>query len=190
MHFGMTGQLHYFKSTKKEPEHTRLLFYFDSGYQFAYDCQRLLGEVDIYDDPQQLINTKDLGPDALRLDFEAFQKKMDGRRGAIKTTLMNQQILAGIGNVYSDEILFQARLYPKTSVNELDGKTLRNIYQTMRDVLNTAIDCDAEPDQLPASYLIPHRESGAQCPHCEGKVEQIKFSGRHAYYCPHCQKET
>lgn len=187
LHFGMTGRLAYFKDMQQEPEHDRLLFYFDNGYHLAYDCQRLLGEVDVVDEPQQLVQAKELGPDALSLDFEGFQRRLEGRRGAIKTTLMNQEILAGIGNVYSDEILFQARIHPKTPVNEMDTEARRTVFETMHKVLKTAIDCKADPDQLPDSYIIPHRESGAECPSCGGKVEQIEFSGRNAYFCPVCQ---
>jgi formamidopyrimidine-DNA glycosylase len=185
----MTGKPHYFKSMEKEPNHDRLLFHFANGYHLAYDCQRLLGEVDVVDEPQQLITAKGLGPDALSLNFEDFQARLDGRRGAIKTTLMNQQVLAGIGNVYSDEILFQARLHPKTSVNELDVDWRRTVFEAMRDVLNTAIDCQADPAKFPDSYIIPQREPDAACPNCGGPVKQITFSGRHAYYCPACQRK-
>jgi formamidopyrimidine-DNA glycosylase len=190
MHFGMTGQLKYFKSMEQEPDHDRLLFHFANGYHLAYDCQRLFGAVDVVDTPQQLIEDKELGPDALSLDSEGFRACLEGRRGAIKTALMNQHILAGIGNVYSDEILFQARLHPKTPVSELDSDALRTVFEAMRDVLKTAIDCKADPKQFPASYLIPQREAGAACPGCNGSVKQISFSGRNAYYCPACQRKS
>lgn len=189
LHFGMTGKLHYFKSMQQEPDHDRLLFHFANGYHLAYDCQCLFGEVDVIDDLQQLIQSKELGPDALALSFEDFQSRLDGRRSAIKTALMNQQILAGIGNVYSDEILFQARLHPKTTVNNLNTDWLRNVFDFMQTVLNTAIDSQADPAQFPDSYLIPKREPGASCPGCDGSVQQIEFSGRNAYYCPSCQRK-
>lgn len=189
LHFGMTGQLRYFESPDQEPDHDRLLFHFANGHYLAYDCQRLLGEVDMIDEPRQLIEAKELGPDALSLDFEGFQACLAARRGAIKTSLMNQQILAGIGNVYSDEILFQARLHPKTKVNELDPGARHAVFEALHDVLTTAIDCQADPNQFPASYIIPRRESGAPCPDCEGTIQQITFSGRNAYYCPACQRK-
>ncbi len=190
MHFGVTGRLKYFKSLGEEPEYDRLLFHFTNGYRLAYDCQRLFGEVNVVDTPQQLIDDKELGPDALALDFEGFQTQLDGRRGALKTALMNQQILAGIGNVYSDEILFRARLHPKTPVNELDTSLLHAVFEALCDVLTTAIDFKADPDRFPASYLIPHRHPGAPCPRCGGKVEQLTIAGRHAYYCPACQSRS
>jgi formamidopyrimidine-DNA glycosylase len=188
LHFGMTGRLSYFKSMEDDPEHDRLLFTFANDYHLAYDCQRLFGEVDVVDEPQQLIDAKELGPDALSLSLEEYKNCLEGRRGAIKTTLMNQKILAGIGNVYSDEILFQARLHPKTPVNELKSAVLTTVFEAMQNVLKTAIDCKADPGQFPDSYIIPHREPGANCPYCDGAVEQITFSGRNAYYCPSCQR--
>lgn len=189
LHFGMTGRLAYFKAPDQEPEHDRLLFHLANGYKLAYDCQRLLGEIDIVESPDQLIAEKDLGPDALALSVDDFTQLLADRRGAIKTRLMNQSILAGIGNVYSDEILFQARLHPKTPANDLPPETFKKLYGALRDVLQTAIDCQADPGELPDSYLIPHREPGGKCPACGGEVEQITISGRNAYYCPECQQK-
>lgn len=188
LHFGMTGELKYFKKENQAPVHTRVLFHFDNGYHLAYDCQRLLGEVDITDDLENYIKERELGPDALSLDFDSFKARLENRRGMIKSALMNQEIIAGIGNVYSDEILFQARLHPKTKVSDLDKDTLKTLFDAMRDVLQTAIDCQADPDQFPASFLIPHRSKDDDCPQDGGEVTQIKVSGRNAYYCPDCQK--
>ncbi|MEJ2375499.1 MAG: zinc finger domain-containing protein, partial [Pseudolabrys sp.] len=101
-------------------------------------------------------------------------------------------LIAGIGNVYSDEILFQARLHPQTQVEDLDDTQVGNLYRVMRRVLQTAIKKGAGSEQLferaPASYLLRHRESGAKCPRCGGKVKTMKAGGRTAYYCPKCQK--
>ncbi len=108
----------------------------------------------------------------------------------IKSTLMNLSIMAGIGNVYSDEILFQARVHPKTKVNQLDEKTLREIYDQMHAVLDMAIEHQAIPDDFPANYITPVRgQEDAQCPGCGGKLQRIAVSGRNGYYCPTCQKK-
>lgn len=187
LHFGMTGGLQYFKNPERDPLHDRLLISFDNGYHLAFDCQRMLGSVGLVDSPEELIERKDLGPDALELDRPAFHERLQGRRGMVKPALMNQRIIAGIGNVYSDEILFQARYHPKTAVKDLNTTALDALFDAMREVLQTAIDCRADPDRFPDSYLLPHRGEGGPCPVCGGEIEKVKVSGRGTYYCPACQ---
>lgn len=140
-------------------------------------------------DVDAFIRGKGLGPDVLGDDFDfvAFKGALSGRRAMVKTTLMNQEIMAGIGNVYSDEILFQARLHPRVNIDDLDQETLHTLFRKLKSVLHTAIEHDANPDEFPSSFLTPHRQEGDPCPACEGQVERVKVSGRSAYYCPSCQ---
>lgn len=189
LHFGMTGNLKYFMDIDEEPEYDRLLIRFTNGYHLAYESMRKLGEVEIIEDPAQFVEEKGLGPDALSPDFDlaAFKEVLAGRRGMAKSTLMNQRIVAGIGNVYSDEILFQAGVHPRTNFNQLGEKALEEIYCAMNHVLQTAIEHQAIPDDFPESYVIPHRHGDGKCPRCEADLERVKVSGRSAYYCPHCQ---
>jgi hypothetical protein len=116
MHFGMTGGLRYFKGMAKDTPYERLLVSFSNGYLLAYDCQRKFGKIGLVRDPEAYLNDHDLGPDALDddFDFKAFRQALRGRRATVKSALMNQQCIAGIGNVYSDEILFQAKIRPDT----------------------------------------------------------------------------
>src|SRR5215210_5136164 len=74
-----------------------------------------------------------------------FRERLEGTRGGVRATLMNQKILAGIGNIYSDEIIFQARLHPKTSLAHLDGPSLEGLHKEIRRVLETAIEREADP---------------------------------------------
>jgi len=189
LHFGMTGFLKYFKNPGKEPSHSRLVVHFSNGYHLAYDCQRKLGGIHLVRDLEPFISEKELGPDALeeQFDCDAFKRRLSGISGALKSALMNQKVLAGIGNVYSDEILFQAGLNPKVKAKTLDKKTLRNLYKKMREVLNTAIQCHASPEKFPPHYLIPHRKDGT-CPKCGTELAHEKVSGRTASFCPRCQK--
>lgn len=106
---------------------------------------------------------------------------------------MDQSQLAGIGNIYSDEILFQARLHPRTRVEKLSDKQIDELYRTMRRVLTTAIKkgtgSEVLLEQLPPRYLLRHREAGGRCPRCGGKVQTLEAGGRTAYYCPKCQRQ-
>jgi formamidopyrimidine-DNA glycosylase len=187
LHFGMTGGLKHYKDAGEEPTHARVLFYFTNGHHLAFDDQRLFGKVDLIEDPDDFIQEKKLGLDPLDLDFPAFRERLAGRRGEIKATLMNQRIFAGIGNIYSDEILFQVCLHPKKSVGRLDGDTIHELYEQTRRVLHAGIEHGANPEDLPDSYLLPHRQEGAACPRGNGEIQKTRAAGRTAYYCPACQ---
>ncbi len=190
MHFGMTGRLKYFKNPDTDPEYDQLRINFSDGYHLAYVSPRKLGEVSLVEDVDEFLKEQQLGPDALDADFDwaAFEEAFAGRRGMLKPALMNQHIMAGVGNVYSDEIMFQMRLHPRTQISALDSDTLKEVYQTMHRVLEMAIDRQANPNRFPDDYLIPHREMDADCPDCGGKVDRVQVSGRSAYYCPSCQR--
>jgi formamidopyrimidine-DNA glycosylase len=104
---------------------------------------------------------------------------------------MDQTLIAGIGNIYADEILFQARLHPKTPVTSLDDRQGAELFSQIKQVLKTAIECGAGAEQflgrLPDHYLLPHREKDGKCPRCGGPIASLKAAGRTSYYCPRCQ---
>lgn len=189
LHFGMTGNLKYFKSLEQEPEYDRVLFDFTNGYHLAYISQRKIGEIELVDSPQALIEEKNLGPDARDLDLETFKQILSDRRGMIKSAFMDQHLIAGIGNVYSDEILFQVGVHPRAQVQDLSEETVERLYQAMDRVLETAIERQAQPDRLPDSWIITHRHGDGRCPLCGSELKQAKVSSRTAYYCPHHQPE-
>lgn len=190
LHFGMTGYLEYFKEGE-EPDHTRMLLAFENGYHLAYVCMRKFGELGLVEDAETFFAERDLGPDAAsdELDLARFRELLDGRRGMAKSTLMNQSILAGIGNVYSDEICFQAGIHPATPVADLSKEEIEALYEAMRAVLETTIERQADPEQLPEVYLSRHRDPDASCPRCGTQIATRRISGRRAYFCPRCQPE-
>jgi formamidopyrimidine-DNA glycosylase len=183
-HFGMTGFFKYFKDKTEQPPHSRIMFHFDNGYHLAYDNQRMLGEVEVVDDAGDYIRENDLGEDALDLSYTRFVNLIMGRRGAVKTTLMNQNLIAGIGNIYSDEILFQSGIHPKTKIKDLDDDQIQELFRQMQSVLNTAIEKKADPEKFPEDYLIPHRNEDDTCPKCGGHIKKIKVNNRGTYFCP------
>ena len=187
MHFGMTGSLAYFKNPDDEPSHSRLLFAFENGYHLAFDDARMFGKVDLIAGPEDYVRERELGPDLLELDAVSFREHLRGTTGGIKATLMNQKMLAGIGNLYSDEILFQACIHPSTRVAQLDDPTLENLHKETLRVLNTAIEREAYPQELPDSFLLSHRQEGARCPRGNGQIQKLQAAGRTAYFCPTCQ---
>jgi formamidopyrimidine-DNA glycosylase len=188
LHFGMSGRLDYFRDRADIPDYTRCLFTFENGFHLAYVAPRKLGRIALIDSPQALVEHRELGGDALATSVAEFRKLASAHRGSVKSWLMNQRIMAGIGNVYSDEILFQACVHPRQPIGDLDAKALERLHRAMRSVLNSAIDAGAEPDRMPATFLLPHREHGGRCPCCHTRLATVRVGGRTAWYCPRCQR--
>lgn len=188
MHFGMTGSLQYVPAAASPGPDVRVLFDFVHGNRLAYYDPRLLGRMNLVDDPASYVAQRGLGPDALDLELKRadFEAALRGAKGIIKSALMDQARIAGIGNLYSDEILYHAHVHPKTAVASLDDAAWRRLYEATRTVLKEAIARGAEPERLPGDYLLRHRRSGDDCP-CGGQVEKAVIAGRSAYFCPRCQ---
>lgn len=187
LHFGMTGALRYFADEDPEPAFDRVRIDFVNGRHLGYYNRRMIGRVELIADAEDDIAARALGPDALDLDFKTFRERLGHSRGVVKSVLMDQAVIAGIGNIYADEILFQARLHPQTRMAALDDATIRQIHKAMRSVLKKAIAKGAEPDRLPKDFLIPRREAGEKCPSCGGKIARVSIGGRSTYFCPRCQ---
>lgn len=185
MHFGMTGYLHYFH--QHSSKHVRMLITFKNGYHLAFDDARKFGKLGITKDPDKFVKMKKLGPDALKVDFKNFKNLFKGRKGMIKPLLMNQQVIAGIGNLYADEILYQSRVHPMTPANHLDEEKWEMIFYEMKRVLKKAIECNDKIQALPSNYILSHREINGKCPDGQD-LEIIKVGGRTTYLCPDKQK--
>jgi formamidopyrimidine-DNA glycosylase len=190
LHFGMTGSLRYFKDEENAPPHTRVLFIFARDYRLAFDDQRKFGEVGLVKNVDEFLKKRVLGPDALDVDLAEFKKMFTKHRGAVKSILMNQQSIAGIGNIYADEILFRARMHPATEIADLDDKALAKFFRAMRNILEKAIETKADVNRMPKSWLLPHRGKGGKCPRCRRELKSSKIGGRTAWFCPHCQRRA
>jgi len=189
LHFGMTGYLEYGGRDEPLPEHTRVEFVLTGEKRLAYVCQRMLGQVSFTEDWEEFVAQHELGPDALGLDTEVFRSRLEQKRSALKSALMDQNAIAGIGNVYSDEILFHHRLHPQTEPGQLTDEDWRSLHRTTQQVLEQAIEHRADPAGMPNSWLVPHRtESDPRCPACGDALNKKKVSGRTALFCPKCQK--
>ncbi|MGC9384050.1 MAG: Fpg/Nei family DNA glycosylase [Kosmotogaceae bacterium] len=188
MHFGMTGDVVFYSSHSEEPEHTSLRIDFEDESSFSYICVRRLGKVDLISDINDYISEQSLGKDALEYNKKEFTDFLENKRGSIKSALMDQNNIAGIGNIYSDEIMYQAGIYPGKRINDLNEKNIRKVYSAMKSVLQTAIECGAEPDKMPDNYLIKRRKEGKSCGICDGKITKKKINGRTSYFCTVHQK--
>lgn len=187
-HFGMTGDLKYFKDQQDDPRHDRLLIDFENGYHLAFDCQRKFGRIAVTSKVKDFVKRKRLGKDALELDLQRFKELSRKRQGRTKYTLMNQHIIAGLGNLYSDEILFQSGIHPQAKISELKDSILEELFYTLKKVLNTAISKEVDWSRYPQSYLMRTRIKGSSCSICGGVIQSLKFSGRTTYFCSQHQK--
>ncbi len=188
LHLGLTGRLIYLESRAEEPSHTRLRVTFENGHILAFDDPRIFGEVSLTESPEAFLEERRIGPDALQIDREGFLKIMSGRRGLIKPTLLNQSLIAGLGNLYADESLFLAGICPKT--RGLDEMQLINLFSSIQEVLKVALSTHADLEKLPDSFLLPHRYPGGTCPRDGALLRHEKIQGRTSYFCPVHQKKV
>ncbi|MFX0018342.1 MAG: Fpg/Nei family DNA glycosylase [Promethearchaeota archaeon] len=188
LHFGMSGYLESYNNVNEEPNHSRIRFKFIDGTFLSYVSQRMFGRVDICDNIENYVKKKKLGPDALNMNYEEFLDTRKRRTTISKTFLMNQNIIAGIGNIYSDEILFQSKINPKVKINELDDKKLNDLFYNIKKVLKYGIEKKGNLKTYSSKYLIPHRQKEDKCPNCGAQLERYEISGRHGFFCSKCQK--
>lgn len=185
-HFGMTGFLRICENDEKAEKHDRIVFRFEDQSCLSFNNQRLFGRVGLVSSPSQFVSDHNLGPDACGISKKDFLSFLE-HRAEMKTLLMNQSRIAGIGNEYSDEILFQSGIYPGRKADELSGDQKQKLFQKMRTVLNEAARSRIDNKDLPDGFLIKMRKKGIPCPRCGTSVSTGKFGGRTGYFCPKCQ---
>jgi formamidopyrimidine-DNA glycosylase len=195
LHFGMNGCLKLAPKRNPDPPYTRLELHFQEDGRLAYVNPRRLGGVSFPENADTFIAEAGLGPDVLDVAFnsQAFTAILASSKRDIKSTLMDQTLMAGIGNIYSDEILFQARIFPETAAHHLKGEKAAQLFRAMRKTLKTAIESGAGSERdmecLPKGFLLTQRRPGGLCPRCGAPLATVKRAGRSSYYCRRCQPE-
>ena len=128
----MTGSLEYLKRDQVLPKAARVIFRFAGNCRLAFDDQRKFGEIELIQDLDEFLQIRRLGPDALAISLSQFKAIVGKHRGAVKAILLNQQLIAGIGNLYADEILFRARTHPATEAARVSDKNLTRLFRALR----------------------------------------------------------
>lgn len=188
LHFGMTGELWVCDAGEQVPEHTKMQVDYYDGDVLAYVNIRQLGGIDWVDELDRFIGDHELGPDVYRVGRDEFVERIGGRRGKLKSALMNQSAIAGLGNVYADELLFQTGVHPETKATEPGEEKLGEMYDAMQRILETVPDHLPELTGLRGSYLVAHRDDDEpSCPRCGVGLEKMKVSGRTTWFCPRHQ---
>jgi formamidopyrimidine-DNA glycosylase len=143
-------------------------------------------------DPGEVPGVARLGPDALAVDFETFAERLRGRHGQVKGVLTDQEVLAGIGNAYSDEILHVAKMSPFALTHKLTDDQLTTLYDAMRQVESDAVTRSvgqraAELKGEKRAGMRVHARTGLPCPVCGDTVREVSFADKSLQYCPTCQ---
>lgn len=193
----LTGRFHWAEPKERKRPMTALVLGFEDGHELRYSDARKMGRW--YLVPTAALETvpqmAELGPDALEVDEETFVARLKKHPGQIKPTLTNQKFIAGVGNAYSDEILWEAGLHPHRRRATMDEDDMRRLYRAMRSTIEWAIPIlEAEvADRLYQSneewrdHLRVHRKADEPCPRCGEPIHSQVRSGSETDYCLHCQ---
>jgi formamidopyrimidine-DNA glycosylase len=188
VHLGMTGRLIPFDESDGAPDKTKFLIGSEGERRLAFRCPRKLGWLRVVESPEAEIERVGYGPDALAISEEDFADVIGGTSGAIKSALMQQKKMAGVGNLWSDEVLFQTGIHPERKASDLDRKALSEMYEALRKHLEAAVKTEADYSKLPKDWLVRNRDKGTDCPQCGGTITSAKVGGRTAYFCDRHQK--
>jgi formamidopyrimidine-DNA glycosylase len=206
IHLRMTGRLHWRPGAPAPHEEERFLrarFDMDDGSTITFGDMRRFGRAWIV--PAGLADrdtywTARVGIEPLspRFTGRLLARLLDGRRGPIKAVLLNQALVAGLGNMYVDEALFQARIHPERPGGTLDSEEIRRLHRAIRDRLAAAVEAggasiDSYRDSLGEKgsmqdLLRVHLHAGEPCPRCRATIQKTRVAQRGTYWCPSCQE--
>jgi formamidopyrimidine-DNA glycosylase len=195
---GMTGQFTVAPCEAPREPHTHLRMVLEGGCEeLRYRDVRRFGRLRCCTHQELEALLGSLGPDAQQITEEQFRQAMRGRQGAIKSWLMNQQLLAGMGNIYADEALFAARIHPLAQPGRVSEEAARRLFKAVRKVLDRAvalqgtsfrdyIDIEGRPGNY-RSKLRVYQRTGEPCRRCGRAIRRVVIAGRSSHFCPQCQ---
>ena len=192
VHLGMTGSLLVCAPGLELEKHTHAVLQLASGRELRFVDPRRFGRLSVIE------NFEAPGAEPLQIAFDDFAALFHKRETPIKSALLNQKLLSGVGNIYADEALFRARIRPRRRASSLSRDELRRLHQSLKAVLKEAIklggssvsdyvDADGEEGFFQLKHRVYGRE-GEPCRVCKTPIKRIVIAGRSSHYCPHCQK--
>lgn len=197
IHLRMSGHLAVVNKHLPPHKHDRTIFALADGRELRFRDQRKFGKIYLVQDPASVLNK--LGPEPLAPEFtvDVLRSRLRGRHRSLKTLLLDQSFIAGIGNIYADEALFYAGLHPLRSASTLADENIAALHHAIQKVLKlgtqregASIDLYTKPDgtrgDMQNAVAVFHR-TGKPCYHCGTPIERIKLSGRSTHFCPQCQ---
>lgn len=197
MHFGMTGDLSYYHGSLTRPRFARIIFEFRNGFILGFLCPRKFERVGLVDNIDAFLQRRKIGPDALEISLAELAQRVRRKKALIKPVLLDQGVVAGLGNWIVDEVLFQACIHPEQRADTLTDEQLTELHEATRLVLKTAIRYEATYRDFPRSFLIHVREWDSSpyddleahtlCPRCQTRIERSTVGGRTTFFCPNEQ---
>ncbi len=203
VHFGMSGR--FLRGTKRNPppEHTHVVMTFQQGGDLRYVDPRAFGELFVTpaDDLGKVKELAHIAIDPLETSFtwQQFSYLLEQRKSKLKPLLMDQQFISGLGNIYSDEVLFAAGLRHDRQSETLSSQEVRRLYRAIQEVVQDAIrfrgttlgdeayvDLYGKPGEY-QNELRVYGRAGEPCRRCRTAIQTVKYSNRNSYYCPQCQ---
>jgi formamidopyrimidine-DNA glycosylase len=192
VHLGMTGRMLVCEADEEVAKHTHAIAKLKSGRELRFVDPRRFGRLSVTQ------GFEAAGSEPLEVELEKFVKLFQGRKTPIKSALLNQKLLSGVGNIYADESLFRSGVRPKRRVSSLSKEDLRRLYLALQEVLKEAIklggssvsdyvDSDGEEGFFQLQHRVYGRE-GAPCLVCKTPIKRVVIGGRSSHYCPKCQK--
>jgi formamidopyrimidine-DNA glycosylase len=192
IHLGMTGKLLWNGTPGK---YSRAILHLTEG-MLLYDDIRQFGRVEYFETLPQAFGK--VGPDALLVDFEEFYSRLHRHACAVKTLLLNQSFISGVGNIYADEALFAARIHPRTSARRISKGRARELHASVADILQTAIkhrgssisdyvDSSGARGSFQNMHSV-YARAGMACLRCGATIRRIVLGQRGTHYCPRCQR--
>ncbi len=202
IHLRMTGRLLVKPRGLSYDKHTHIIFKFDDEMDLRFHNVRKFGRMYLVDsgDYGPAGGLDKLGPEPLSEEFtlEVFMEIINTRKTNIKSLLLNQSFLAGLGNIYVDEALFRAFISPRRKADNLSDQEKQRLYQAIRSVLKSGVESGGTTfsDYLNAKgekgnfqkQLKVYQQEDKECPNCGHRIIKEKIAGRGTHYCPDCQK--
>jgi len=184
----------------KIDKYVHLMFWLDNSLMLAFSDLRKFVRIELWN-KQKLSQAKiiqELGPDALGITLTQFEQILQKSRRRIKQILMDQKLIAGIGNIYADEILFQSRIYPFKAAGRLTKQEINKIYQAIKPILKKAIklggssvsdfyNSEGNKGNFQNEFKV-YRRNGKKCFNCLTIIKREKLANRSTHFCPKCQK--
>lgn len=190
VHLRMTGRLFLVLQEQAVEKHTRMSLQLEDGFALRFDDPRKFGRVWLVDDPAPVLSG--LGPDALGIDQDVFASMFSTYRRQIKPLLLDQSFIAGIGNIYADEILFRSGIHPLTTSGELSNMDIERLYRAIQGILAEAVEANgANIDGVfdAGRFVVNvYGRGGKQCAKCGSTIVKIKVGQRGTHVCSFCQK--
>jgi formamidopyrimidine-DNA glycosylase len=201
VHLGMTGQFTIAPSDAPRRDHTHLIFDLDDGAELRFRDVRRFGSATLFPgraDLEACFISASLGPEPFGLDRGYWRRRLAETSRNLKAILLDQQVVAGVGNIYADESLFRARLHPARRGRDLTAAEADRLRRAIADVLTYAIERrgssirdyvggSGERGAYQNEFRVYGR-TGEPCPRCKAAIVRIRLAGRSTHYCPRCQR--